>query len=104
MKLIIGEDNFMKFYDEMKPLYIETDASGVGLGASILQTREGMSCLRDEAPDNSILRPIIFIRKSLSAAEKRYSYIEREALGILHGLEKFHYYYFARVASIITNH
>ena len=35
---------------------------------------------------------------------KRYSNIEREALGILHGLEKFHHYYFAKKVSIITNH
>ena len=30
-KSIIKEDACMKFYDEMKPLYIETDASRVGL-------------------------------------------------------------------------
>ena len=38
----------MKFYDEMKPLYLETDASGVGLGAGLLQTKEGTSCPKDE--------------------------------------------------------
>ena len=35
----IKEDVCMKFYDETKPLYIETGAYGVGLGASLLQTR-----------------------------------------------------------------
>ena len=32
-KAIITEDACMKFYDETKPLYIEMDASGVGLGS-----------------------------------------------------------------------
>ena len=31
----------MKFYDDAKPLYHETDGSGVGLGAALLQTSEG---------------------------------------------------------------
>ena len=39
------------------------------------------------APDNSILRPIAFARKSLSITEKRYSNIEREVPGTLHGLK-----------------
>ena len=42
--------------------------------------------------------------KSLSSVEKRYSNIEREALGILHGLDKFHHYCFVRVVSIIADH
>ena len=94
----------MKFYNESQPLYLETDASGVGLGAALLQTRKGTSCPRDEAPDNSILRPIAFMSKSLSSAEERYSNIERQELGKLHGLKKFHHYCFARELSIITDH
>ena len=36
------------------------------------------SCPRDKAPDNSKLRPITFVSKSLSSAERRYSNIDRE--------------------------
>ena len=78
--------------------------SVVGLGAALLQTRKNTSHHRDEALDNSILRPIAFTSKSPTEAEKRYSNIEREALGILHGLEKFHHYCFERDLSIITDH
>ena len=46
------------------------DASGVGLGATLLQTRSNTSFPRDEAPDNSTLRPIAFASKSLTAAKK----------------------------------
>ena len=68
-KPIIKEDACMKFYDDTKPLSLETDAPGVGLGVAILQTRSGTSCSRDTAPGNSILRPIAFANKSLSNAE-----------------------------------
>ena len=55
-------------------------------------------------PDNAILCPIAFASKSLTGTEHRYSNIEREALGILHGLKKFHHYCFAREVHIITDH
>ena len=45
----------MKFYDETKPFYLKTDASGTGLSAALLQTRDGTSCPKDSTPDNTIL-------------------------------------------------
>ena len=64
----IKEDACMKFYDETKPFYIETNASEIGLGAVLLQTRDNMSSHRDEAPDNSILRPTAIGSKSLTGS------------------------------------
>ena len=81
----------MKFYDETKQLYIETDASGVALGAALLQTKSNTNCLRDKVPDNSIFRPIAFSSKSLTGAEK-----DTSILAILYGLEKFHHYFIVR--------
>ena len=49
----------MKFYDEKEPLYLETDAPGIGLGTEILQVRVGITCPGDTTPDNSLLRPIV---------------------------------------------
>ena len=34
-KKFIGRDTCMEFYDALKPLYLETDALAVGLGASL---------------------------------------------------------------------
>ena len=88
-KSIIKEDLCMKFYDKTQPLYLETDVSGVGLGTALLHTRNGIRCPIDKEPDNSILRPIAFMSKSLSSIERRYSNIKREALGTLFRLMKF---------------
>ena len=69
-KSIINEDACLKYLDETKPLYLETHASRVGLGASLLQTRYNTSCPRDGAPDSNILRPIAFAIKSLTSVQK----------------------------------
>ena len=66
----------MKFYDNNEPLYLETDASGIGLGAALLQLRDDRSCQTHMAPDNTILCPITFMSKSLTGAECRYSNIK----------------------------
>ena len=94
----------MKFYNETKPLYLERDAFGIGLSAALLQTRDGASCPKDSAPDNTILWPIAFASKSLTSTECRYSIIEREALGTLHSLKIFHHYCFVRDVHVITDH
>ena len=93
----------MKFYDKTKaPL--ETRVFVIGLGTALLQTRDGTTCLKDIALDNTFLRSIPFASKSLTSAECRYSNIEREALGMLHALEKFHNYCFSMEVIIITDH
>ena len=59
----------MKFYSTSQPLYLETDASGVGLEARLLQEWEGMNCGCDEVQDNVTLSPTAFTSKSLSSAK-----------------------------------
>ena len=68
-------------------IYLQTHASGVRLGAGLLQLRDGMNCGNNEVSDKAPLHPIALTRKHL---------LSTELLGILHGLEKFHHYCFAR--------
>ena len=61
----------MKLYDDTTPLYLETDTSGVGFGAALLQTWEDTKCQKYTVPDNIILHPIAFASQSLTGAEHR---------------------------------
>ena len=103
-KSLIKAEVCMKFYGDTKPLHLETDASGVSLGVALLQLCDNTACQKGMAPDNTNLHPIAFASKSLTGAEQRYSNIKQGALGILHGLEKFHHYCFGREVLIITDH
>ena len=104
VKSLIKVDIWMKFYNDTKLFYLETDASEVGHGALLLQLHDNTTCQKDRAPDNVILCPIAFASKSLTGMEIGYSNIEREALGILYNLEKFHHYCVGREVLVITDH
>ena len=60
-----------------------TDASPVGLGAILLQ---------DQGTGQR--KPIAYISRSLTSTERRYSQIEREALGCVWAVERLHNYMF----------
>ena len=62
----------------LNSLYLETDASGIGLGAALLQLHDNTACQKGMAPDNTILCPISFSSKRLTGAEWRYSNTEHE--------------------------
>ena len=38
----------MTFYDAAAPLYLETNISGIGLGARLSHVRDGMNCMHDK--------------------------------------------------------
>ena len=68
-KKIIKKDACIKFNDASRSLYLETDASGVGLGVRLLYVRDGINCRPDELPDNATLCPITLASKSPLSAE-----------------------------------
>ena len=73
-KETIKKDAFMKFYDTSRPLYLETNASGSGLG--LLQVIDGMNCGHNKIPDNATMCPMAFTSRSLLSAEWCYNNIE----------------------------
>lgn len=93
IKTEVASDRVLIGYDASLPLVIAVDASPVGLGA----------VLSHRMP-NGEERPIAFASRTLNAAEKRYSQIDKEALAIRWGLFKFHHYLYGVRFTLLTDH
>ena len=86
LKKMLASDKVLTFYDPDLPLKVDCDASSVGLGGVL-----------SHIFPNGEERPIEFISRTLTATERRYSQIDREALSIVWSLKKFHKYVYAPV-------
>jgi len=90
---ILASDTVLIAYDEKLPLILATDASPYGLGAVLSHKLA-----------NGEERPIAYASRVLSKAEKNYSQIDKEALGIVWGVQRFFYYLYARKFTLLTDH
>ena len=93
MKAQIASDLVLTHFDSALPVRVASDASPYGLGAvlsHVMPTGEE--------------RPIAFASRTLSVAEKNYSQIDKEALGIVWSIKKFHTYLYGRPFTLITDH
>lgn len=93
VKELMTSEQVLCHYDPDLPLRVASDASPYGLGAVISHV----------FPDGSE-RPIAFASRSLSKAEKGYSQIDKEALGIYWSVQKFQTYLYGRKFTLVTDH
>ena len=94
MKEALNKHRVLKLPDVGKPFILQTDASGVGIGAALLQIFE-----EGEKP-----KPIAFWSRKLKSAETRYATIEKECLAIIEGVKKFHSYLYGATFTLETDH
>ena len=80
-------------YNPDLPVRLTCDSSAYGLGAVISHVME-----------NGEERPIAFASRTLSAAEKNYAQVQKEALSIIWSIKKFYSYLFGRKFTLVTNH
>ncbi|XP_058838582.1 uncharacterized protein K02A2.6-like isoform X2 [Topomyia yanbarensis] len=92
LKDLIGSTKHLGYYDPKDRTLVVTDASGVGLGAVLIQFKE------------NIPRIISYASKSLTETEKKYPAIEKEALGIVWAVERFRIYLMGITFELETDH
>ena len=93
LKQLLSSENVLAHFDPSIPLGIACDASSVGIGATLFHRYE-----------NGDERPIANVSKTLTASQRNYSQIQKEALAIIFALKKFYQYIFARRFILITDH
>ena len=92
VRLCLGREPILKIVDFDKQMYLQTDASDVGLGGALLQQY------------GDVYHPIQFISRKLKSAEKNYSTIEKEGLAIVWAVEKLAIYLYGREFVVLTDH
>ena len=83
----------LAYYSNDKRLKLQTDASGSGLGAVLLQEES-----------TGTFRPISYASRVLAKAELNYSNIERKSLALVFGVTTFRQYLLGRQFMLETDH
>ena len=92
-KRMLESPRLLVHFDSEKELMLTCDASSYGVAA----------VLSHRMSDGSE-KPIAYASRTMNAAEKNYSQIEKEALAIVFGVKKFHQYLYGKRFEIQTDH
>jgi hypothetical protein len=97
-KRLLANAPILHFADFRELFYIATDASNVGIAAVLYQR------IYNEKTKKVETRYISFMARSLQDRERRYSATQKELLGIVFALTKYHYYVWGRQFTHYTDH
>ncbi|KAJ8710409.1 hypothetical protein PYW07_009775 [Mythimna separata] len=95
IKKCLTSDQVLTHFNPNAKIVLTVDASPSGLGGILSQIDE-----------YGLERPVAFASRTLNAAEKNYSQIQKEATAIIFGIRRFHQYLYGRAEPFIlrTDH
>ena len=79
--------------DFSKDFRLAIDASGLGIGAVLIQT-----------DDNDVFHPVSYFSKKLNKTQKNYSTIEKEALALILSVQHYSVYLECSATTVYTDH
>ena len=91
-KQALINSSLLVHFDQSLPVVVSCDASPVGIGAVLANVIDGVE------------RPVMFISRSLSKAERNYSQLEREGLSLVFAVTRLRQYLLGRHFVIWTDH
>ena len=89
----LQDDTLLVHYDGSRQLLLACDASQYWLGGVL-----------SHIMDDGQKRPTAYTSRTLTAAEKNYSQLEKEALAVVFAVGKFHNYLYSRQFMIKSDH
>ena len=92
-KELLLSSQLLVHFDPNLEIHLACDASSYGIGA----------VLSHKMPDGSE-KPVGFVSRTLTDAEKKYSQIEKEGLACVYGVTHFHSYLFGHHFKLQTDH
>ena len=92
IKLRVHECPMLHFMDDTSPIYLETDASQYGMGASLYQLIEGRP------------QPVAFLSKAFDGRLMRWDTAQKEGYAIYYALTKWEHLLRDRKFTILTDH
>ena len=93
VKSLLLDSPALALFDPSMPTVVSTDASDYGLGAVLTQIhRDGEE------------RTVAFASRTLTAVERKYSTVEKEALGCVWAVEKWRTFLWGRKFTLRTDH
>lgn len=100
IKLALTSAPVLKPFDYRLPVVIDTDASGICLGAVLLQPHPSVS-----STTKTSLHPVAYDSHKLTPTQSRYSAQEREMLAIVHALQTWRYWVEGALSIVVrTDH
>lgn len=96
LKACLMAESILRYPDFTKPFVVQTDASGIAIGAVIGQHRV--------VNGRKVFFPIMYGSRHLTLAESRWSATERLLLAITWANKKFAAYLFGRHVTYVTDH